>query len=82
MLECTPPSETSVRTCTRGAACSAASSTSLPPKPGSRAASSMSVRSCLTTAPAPRLRWPTSELPICPSGSPTAAPHAVSVVCG
>jgi hypothetical protein len=40
------------------------------------------VRSCLTTAPAPRLRWPTSLLPICPSGRPTAFPHAVSVVCG
>src|SRR3954453_20015477 len=42
----------------------------------------MSVRSCMTTAPAPRLRCPTSLLPICPSGSPTALPHAVSCVCG
>ena len=32
----------------------------------------MRVRSWRTTAPAPRLRCPTSELPICPSGSPTA----------
>src|SRR5438874_7433804 len=30
----------------------------------------------------PRLRWPTSELPICPSGRPTARPQVVSVVCG
>ena len=42
----------------------------------------MRVRSCRTTAPAPRFRWPTSELPICPSGSPTARPQAVSCVCG
>ena len=28
-------------------------------------------KSCMTTRPAPRLVWPTSELPICPSGSPT-----------
>ena len=42
----------------------------------------MRARSCGTIAPAPRLRWPTSELPIWPSGSPTASPFAVSVVCG
>ena len=42
----------------------------------------MRTRSCATTRPAPRLRWPTSELPICPSGSPTARPAALSVVCG
>src|SRR4051794_16446829 len=36
----------------------------------------MRVRSCLTTAPAPRFRWPTSLLPICPSGSPTSLPEA------
>ena len=39
----------------------------------------MRVRSWRTTAPAPRFRWPTSELPICPSGSPTARPHAVEL---
>src|SRR2546423_8073302 len=32
--------------------------------------------------PAPMLRCPTSELPICPSGRPTAAPDASSVVHG
>ena len=45
-------------------------------------AASIRVRSCLTTLPAPRLRWPTSELPIWPSGRPTALPQAVSVVVG
>ena len=43
---------------------------------------SMRARSCGTIAPAPRLRCPTSELPIWPSGSPTLGPMAVSVVCG
>ena len=33
-------------------------------------------RSCSTTRPAPRFMWPTSELPICPSGRPTNAPDA------
>src|SRR5690606_33449262 len=31
---------------------------------------------------APMFRWPTSELPSCPSGSPTASPQAVRVVWG
>src|SRR5438093_6652169 len=35
-----------------------------------------------TTRPAPRLRCPTSLLPICPAGSPTASPDALSSVCG
>src|ERR1043166_7487902 len=39
-------------------------------------------RSCGTTRPAPRLRWPTSLLPIWPSGSPTARPLASSRVRG
>ena len=42
----------------------------------------MRARSWGTIAPAPRLRWPTSELPICPSGSPTLGPIAISCVCG
>ena len=37
-------------------------------------ASPMRGRSCMTTRPAPMLRWPTSELPICPSGRPTSRP--------
>ena len=28
------------------------------------------------------MRWPTSELPIWPDGSPTASPDAASVACG
>ena len=28
------------------------------------------------------MRWPTSEFPICPGGSPTASPDAASVPCG
>src|SRR6266511_3331998 len=32
--------------------------------------------------PEPIVKWPTSELPICPGGRPTAAPEASSVVCG
>src|ERR1041385_3523184 len=42
----------------------------------------MRTRSCGTTRPAPRLRWPTSLLPIWPSGSPTARPLASSKVRG
>src|SRR2546428_4100699 len=38
--------------------------------------------SCGTTRPAPRFRCPTSLLPICPSGSPTASPDALSGVRG
>ena len=44
--------------------------------------SSIRGSSCSTRYPAPRLRCPTSELPICPSGSPTASPDAASVLCG
>ena len=33
-------------------------------------------RSWYTIRPAPILRWPTSELPICPSGKPTFSPLA------
>ena len=32
--------------------------------------------------PQPIVRWPTSELPICPGGSPAASPDASSVGCG
>src|SRR3989454_6520006 len=38
--------------------------------------------SCGTTRPTPRFRCPTSLLPICPSGRPTASPDAVSSVRG
>ena len=68
--------------CTRSAAPSAATSVSFSPSEPSATALSIRARSCGTIEPAPRLRCPTSELPICPAGSPTASPHVVSVVCG
>ena len=39
-------------------------------------------RSCITRRPAPILVWPTSELPIWPSGRPTARPEVASSACG
>src|SRR4029077_2988648 len=60
----------------------AASNASFSKKLPSAIASSIRARSCLTIAPAPRLRWPTSELPICPSGRPTSRPWAESWVWG
>src|SRR5512134_917011 len=39
-------------------------------------------RSWYTTRPAPRFRWPTSEFPICPAGSPTRSSEACSSVRG
>src|SRR5947209_8796796 len=42
----------------------------------------MRTMSCGTTRPAPRFRCPTSLLPICPSGRPTASPDALSSVRG
>src|SRR3989475_576668 len=42
----------------------------------------MRTMSCGTTRPAPRFRCPTSLLPICPSGRPTASPDASSSVRG
>ncbi len=46
----------------------------------SRMRSSIWVMACMTVRPAPRLRWPTSELPINPSGRPTARPEVLRVV--
>ncbi len=45
-------------------------------KSPSRTLLSMRVRSWYTMRPAPIVMWPTSELPICPGGSPTASPDA------
>src|SRR5882672_10925867 len=42
----------------------------------------MRTMSWATTRPAPRFRWPTSLLPICPSGRPTGSPEASSSVRG
>ena len=46
----------------------------------SRMWSSIWVMACMTVRPAPRLRCPTSELPINPSGRPTARPEVSRVV--
>ena len=81
MLEWTPPSDTSPSRCSRSVR-HAARSASFSWNDPSAIASSIRSRSCFTTAPAPRFRCPTSELPIWPSGSPTAGPCVVSVVCG
>ncbi len=48
----------------------------------SRTALLMRESSWKTMRPAPMLRWPTSELPIWPSGSPTSSPDAPRVVWG
>ena len=39
-------------------------------------------KSCITTRPAPRFVCPTSEFPICPSGSPTSYPDVSTKQCG
>ena len=56
----------------------AASRTSLRSNEPSAISASMRGRSCSTGRPAPMLRWPTSLLPICPSGRPTARAEASS----
>ena len=48
----------------------------------SRQARLMRVSSWNTTRPAPMFKCPTSELPICPSGRPTASPEAARRVVG
>ena len=45
-------------------------------------AASIRGRSCSTGRPAPRFRWPTSGLPICPGGRPTASSDARSSAWG
>ena len=63
----------------RARACTASASTGLRANAPDSTSSSMRTRSWRTTRPAPRLVWPTSELPCCPSGRPTARPEASSV---
>ena len=48
----------------------------------SYSAASIRWRSGSTGRPAPRLRWPTSELPIWPGGRPTASSEAPRTACG
>ena len=45
-------------------------------------ASPMRTSSWCTTRPAPMFMWPTSELPICPSGKPTSRPEVCRKACG
>ena len=45
-------------------------------------AASMRGKSCITIRPAPRFMCPTSELPICPFGSPTWRSDAFNWLCG
>ena len=84
MWLCTPPSESSPSRCRAEprARSNAAANAGLCANAPASMSSSIRTRSCRTTRPAPRLRWPTSELPIWPSGRPTARPEAASVVCG
>src|SRR5262245_5871156 len=84
--ECTPPGDSRpirwqvpplrfslpMKSCSSGLRASSPSAT----------AWSMRGRSCITTRPAPRFIWPTSELPICPSGRPTCSSDASISACG
>ena len=65
----------------RNAATKAASA-GLAAKLPSAMALSILGRSIHTMRPAPMFMWPTSEFPICPSGSPTSGPCAASCACG
>lgn len=80
----TPPCETSPHRCSRPLVFLAFSSvfliTSLLANSFLRIVWSMRTTSCHTTRPAPMFRWPTSELPIRPSGRPTAREEASSCV--
>jgi hypothetical protein len=49
--------------------------TGLLPKVPVATARSMREMSIIAMRPAPKLRWPTSLLPICPTGSPTSGPR-------
>ena len=86
MSLCTPPPETRPMRCSRlwrpAALAQACLSTRFSKKLPSSMARLMRVRSWYTTRPAPMLRWPTSELPIWPGGSPTAGPEASRTPCG
>ena len=82
----TPPGPMSPTRCRReprsATERTAASSAAFWRKVPSAISASMRGRSWSTGRPAPMLRCPTSLLPICPSGSPTAAPEASSRLCG
>src|SRR5690606_2690089 len=73
-------------TCTARPACTALSTAwqmaSLVKKSPSAIDLVTRVKSWYTTRPAPRFMWPTSELPICPSGRPTSMPEPETRVRG
>ena len=83
---CTPPSDTTPIRCAAPPAAFTlpANSTSagLAAKDPSSTARSIAPRSIATTRPAPILVCPTSELPICPEGSPTSGPWVISLAFG
>ena len=83
---CTPPGEANPAICAVPPLAFRSAmkrpSSGLPAKLPSPSALSIRGRSIQTTRPAPMLVCPTSELPICPTGSPTSGPCAASVACG
>ena len=84
-LACTPPGPmrlTMSRTPSARPRSHAASSAGLVKNEPSSIAASIRGRSWSTGRPAPRFRWPTSELPIWPGGSPTASSDARSTLWG
>jgi hypothetical protein len=56
--------------------------TSFAPSLPSATSTSMRLMSVSAMRPAPKFRWPTSLLPICPTGNPTSGPLVPIVVCG
>ena len=84
LLECTPPSDNKPIRCSTAPGFFAASMawlmTSFSQMEPSRHAKLMRESSWCTTRPAPMFKCPTSELPICPAGKPTASPEAASFV--
>src|SRR4051794_564517 len=82
MCECTPPCETSPSRWTCPPRAKAAFKAGFSKNAPSAIARLTRCRSWSSTRPEPIVRWPTSELPIWPGGTPTASPEALIVVCG
>ena len=76
------PSETRPSRCTRRPRSNTPRSTGFSKSEPSAIAWLTRSKSWYSRRPAPIVRWPTSELPIWPGGSPAASPEASSVVCG
>ena len=83
---CTPPSETRpIRWSAppaRFAAANSSCTARLPASSPAWIAFEIRTMSMSITRPAPSVVWPTSELPIWPSGRPTAAPDVSICACG